>query len=88
MFDGVEVSEGRRSQRNQWVALLMRGGNCTFLDKVRRAEEAGAAAVLIGNFLPNEVCRVVYYAISTVRISREFMDADSRCRFLKIVLNT
>jgi hypothetical protein len=65
VFDGVEVSEGRRSQRNQWVALLMRGGNCTFLDKVRRAEEAGAAAVLIGNFLPNEVCRVVYSAMDS-----------------------
>lgn len=39
-----------------WIALTVRGGNCTFLEKVRNAQAAGAAAVVVGNFVPEEVC--------------------------------
>lgn len=32
-----------------WVALVERGGNCSFVAKVRNMQESGAAAVIVGD---------------------------------------
>ena len=38
-----------------WIALVQRGGNCSFYDKIRHATQAGASAVIIGNVRVSEV---------------------------------
>jgi hypothetical protein len=32
-----------------WIALVQRGGNCSFYDKIMYATAAGASAIIIGN---------------------------------------
>lgn len=48
-FYGGNQGGSLKNPNLPWVALVERGGNCSFVDKVRAMQESGAAAVLVGN---------------------------------------
>eukprot|EP01134_Creolimax_fragrantissima_P006391 CFRG6391T1 len=49
-----------------WIALVQRGGNCTFYDKINNVADAGASAVIVGNVRIQEV--VIMHDLRSVHI--------------------
>ena len=62
-----------------WIALVERGGGCSFLDKVRWMQKSGAIAVIVGNNDPSQRLLTMYASDDTsdVTVPSTFIQAFS-----------
>ncbi|XP_071613485.1 E3 ubiquitin-protein ligase RNF128 isoform X2 [Heliangelus exortis] len=67
-FSGAPPSSGGSGSSPGWVALIQRGGGCSFADKIRLAAERGANAAVIYNYrgTGNEVLPMSHHGAESI----------------------
>jgi E3 ubiquitin-protein ligase RNF13 len=68
------------SIRGSWAALVERGGDCSFVDKVRNMQASGARAVVVGDNKRSGL--ITMYARGNEKKVSKFAKYTALCSFL------